>query len=212
MGIPPERVLVADSLPDSADSLAALLEGYGIPAFAAYDGLKALELADAWKPDAAVLEIDLPGISGVDLARRLRQKYRAIRLVAYTSWAVPVDRKDALEAGFDHFLLKPSQPELLLSSMGVETGLLVQRSIDLQVAQVRRQIELVGSLLTRAETFARQRWSICDFVERSIDMRQVAITRMPIPHATREELAGELGLLSRRVALLRSMHGPSSLQ
>lgn len=185
MGIPPERVLVADSLPDSADSLAALLEGYGIPAFAAYDGLKALELADAWKPDAAVLEIDLPGISGVDLARRLRQKYRAITLVAYTSWAVPVDRKD---------------------------GLLVQRSIDLQVEQVRRQIELVGSLLTRAETFARQRWSICDFVERSIDMRQVAITRMPIPDATREELAGELGLLSRRVALLRSMHGPSSLQ
>src|SRR5690606_286101 len=66
------RVLVVDDHRDSADSLSAMLELMGQETATAYDGETAIELARRFRPDLILLDIGLPGLSGYDVARRLR--------------------------------------------------------------------------------------------------------------------------------------------
>lgn len=67
------RVLVADDNADAANSLAMLLELRGHEVVVAFDGQQAVEAARQWEPDAAVLDIGMPGLDGYAVARQLRQ-------------------------------------------------------------------------------------------------------------------------------------------
>ena len=103
------RVLVADDVRDSADTVALLLTERGYDTRAVYDGNAVLALAETWQPQCAVLDLSLPGMSGFDCARHLRRKFGAgIRLLAYTGWGGTVDHAKALEAGFDAVVVKPA--------------------------------------------------------------------------------------------------------
>ena len=105
----PARVLVADDVRDSADTVALLLAERGYETRAVYDGNAVLALAEKWQPRCAVLDLSLPGMSGFDCARQLRQRFGAnIRLLAYTGWGGAVDHDKALEAGFDAVVVKPA--------------------------------------------------------------------------------------------------------
>jgi len=87
-----------------------LLRLAGYDAAAAYDGLQAIETARAFKPDLAILDIDMPGMNGYETARRLRQEQRTgsrLVLVAHTGRTMPSDVQLAREAGFDRHLAKP---------------------------------------------------------------------------------------------------------
>src|SRR5262245_33150430 len=105
----PFRVLVVDDHRDAADSLVLLLAVRGYDARAAYDGPAALELAGTFRPQAALLDIGLPGLDGCEVARRLRRLpgLEDTLLVATTGSGQPEDRRRCHEAGFDAFLLKP---------------------------------------------------------------------------------------------------------
>jgi CheY-like chemotaxis protein len=85
------RVLIVDDNADSADSLAMLLQLGGHDAHVAYDGLQALELAARLQPQVLLLDLELPGLDGCELCRRIRQQPWAARarLVAVTGWARP---------------------------------------------------------------------------------------------------------------------------
>jgi len=108
MKAPGARVLIADDVRDSADTVALLLAEKGYDARAVYDGNAVVELAEKWQPHCAVLDLSLPGMSGFDLARHLRRKFGAsIRLVAYTGWGAAGDRDKAMDAGFDAVVVKP---------------------------------------------------------------------------------------------------------
>ncbi|HEX7908761.1 MAG TPA: PAS domain S-box protein, partial [Paraburkholderia sp.] len=103
------RVLVVDDNHDSADSLATLLRMLGHDVHIAYDGLRAVEEAAALLPDMILLDIGLPGLNGLEAARRIRGQ-RAdgrVLLVALTGWSQEEDRRRSLEAGFDAHLVKP---------------------------------------------------------------------------------------------------------
>jgi CheY-like chemotaxis protein len=65
------RVLVVDDCPDTVTSLQLLLRSWGHEARVATDGLTALDLADAFRPDVVVLDIALPGMDGYEVAKRL---------------------------------------------------------------------------------------------------------------------------------------------
>lgn len=106
------RVLVVDDNPDAADSLMFALAGAGHEASAAYTGREALDAASAFKPDAIVLDIGMDDIDGYDVARRIReQSWGAdITLIALTGWGQAEDRARAIEAGFDHHVIKPADP------------------------------------------------------------------------------------------------------
>jgi CheY-like chemotaxis protein/two-component sensor histidine kinase len=109
------RVLVADDNRDAADALRLYLEMAGCEVATAYDGQTALELAAEWPPTVALLDLGMPGMGGLELARRIRGEAwgSEVTLVAITGWGQESDRQRSQEAGFDHHLVKPVRPAVL---------------------------------------------------------------------------------------------------
>jgi len=106
----PRRVLVVDDNRDAANSLGFLLGVLGHEAQIAYDGASALDKADAFRPDVAVLDLGMPEMDGFETARRLRQLpgLSDVTLIALTGWGQEQDRRRSRDAGFDHHLVKPA--------------------------------------------------------------------------------------------------------
>jgi len=107
------RILIADDNVDAADSLAELLRLDGYEVHVAYDGAKAIETFARVEPDAALLDVGMPEISGLEVVRELRRRPAGQRatLIAVTGWGQEHDRRIALEAGFDYHMTKPMMPE-----------------------------------------------------------------------------------------------------
>lgn len=105
------RVLVVEDNPDAAASLRDLLELDRHTVAIAGDGISALGLVDEFEPDVVLCDIGLPGMSGYQLARALREEARARTplLIAVSGYAGPQDVEQAREAGFDHHLAKPAK-------------------------------------------------------------------------------------------------------
>jgi signal transduction histidine kinase/ActR/RegA family two-component response regulator len=103
------RILVADDNVDAADTLATILELFGHTTRVAHDGLQALAMAAEFQPDAAFLDIGMPGLNGYQAARRLRATpgLEHVVLMALTGWGAENDHVLASEAGFDYHLTKP---------------------------------------------------------------------------------------------------------
>ena len=115
----PGRVLIADDNVDAADSLALLLRSVGYELRVAHDGPEAVGAAAEFRPDVAILDIGLPGMTGYEVARRLRADpgTRRTVLVAATGYGREEDRRMAVDAGFDHYLTKPVEFGLLLEAI-----------------------------------------------------------------------------------------------
>jgi signal transduction histidine kinase/CheY-like chemotaxis protein len=106
------RILVADDNRDTAQSLQELLMLSGHQVQLAYDGEEALAAFKRDEPDVALLDIGMPRLSGLDVARAIRllpAGQRAI-MIAITGRGHARDRREALEAGFDHHATKPVDP------------------------------------------------------------------------------------------------------
>jgi DNA-binding response OmpR family regulator len=110
-------VLVVDDNKDAADALVALLAVEGHRARAAYSGASAIHEADTGRPEVVLLDIGMPGTSGFDVARALRDYRRAPKpvIIAVTGAADPSDKLAARMAGFDHYLVKPVEIRALLA-------------------------------------------------------------------------------------------------
>jgi PAS domain S-box-containing protein len=103
------RLLVVDDNVDAAGTLGMLLAACGYEVAVENDSRAALARARSQAPHAALIDIGLPEMDGNELARRLRADpaTRAIVLVAVTGYGQEQDRRAALDAGFDHHLVKP---------------------------------------------------------------------------------------------------------
>lgn len=103
------RILIVDDSIDSAESLAILLRARGYVVRTAYDGKKALAIADEFEPNAFILDIGLPGLDGYELARRLRAapKSHDALLLALTGYGTEEDRRACFQVGFDAHFVKP---------------------------------------------------------------------------------------------------------
>jgi len=102
------RILVVDDNVDAADTLATLLQLAGHCVHATYDPHGGLAAVDEFKPDLVLLDIGMPGMSGLDVASRIRTEHRSAPiLVALTGWGQPQDRERAKAAGFDYHFTKP---------------------------------------------------------------------------------------------------------
>ena len=118
------RVLVVDDNVDSAQSMSQLLTMLGYHTRTAHDGLEALHVANAYHPQAVILDIGLPKLSGLDAARRIREQdwgQRAL-LIALSGWGQDEDRQKTHEAGFDHHFVKPVDVDALMQVLAEAQG------------------------------------------------------------------------------------------
>lgn len=113
------RVLLVDDNQDAADTTAALLDLSGYEVKVAYDPGGALTVLEQFKPDVAVLDIGLPGMSGYELAGKVRSHHngRRCHLLALTGYGTAADVAKAREAGFRQHLVKPTPPDALLAAI-----------------------------------------------------------------------------------------------
>jgi len=111
----PSRVLVVDDNLDAAESMATWLQLAGHDVQTAYGGPAALEAAVAFRPTIVLLDIGLPGMDGHEVARLLRQTPGLDNawLIALTGYGRKEDYQLSEEAGFDHHLVKPADPQKL---------------------------------------------------------------------------------------------------
>jgi PAS domain S-box-containing protein len=103
------RILVVDDNKDSAATLGMLLRLKHNDIRTAHDGVEALEVAEAFRPELVLLDIGLPKLNGYDVARRIRQQPwgQDVILVALTGWGQDEDKRLSQEAGFNFHVVKP---------------------------------------------------------------------------------------------------------
>ena len=108
------RVLVADDNLDAAEMMLLMLQFNGHDVRVAADGVQAIALAEEFEPQIAFLDIGMPNIDGYGAARAIRARLGPrVVLVALTGWGQDEDKRRAREAGFDHHLTKPPEPEMV---------------------------------------------------------------------------------------------------
>ncbi|MGZ3386774.1 MAG: hybrid sensor histidine kinase/response regulator, partial [Isosphaeraceae bacterium] len=111
------RILVVDDNADTAQGMARLLTRLGHEVATAHSGPKAIEVARAHRPEFVFLDIGLPGMSGYEVASKLRQEECCAKavIVAISGYGQNEDRRQSKEAGFDHHLIKPLNYDALLA-------------------------------------------------------------------------------------------------
>src|SRR5438093_7143256 len=110
------RILVADDERDQVMTLAAILQDEGHEVREVYRGTEVLRMVRDFDPDIALIDIGMPGMSGYEVARELRQEFGKDRpmLIAVTGWKQASDKILARLAGFDQHLAKPFESKTLL--------------------------------------------------------------------------------------------------
>ncbi len=118
------RCLVVEDNVDAAHMLECALAFEGHDVRVALDGRAALEAAADFRPDAVILDIGLPGLSGYDVARAIRTLpgLDAVNIVAATGYGQERDRRKGLDAGFDHYLVKPIALDTLMEVLAAGHG------------------------------------------------------------------------------------------
>ena len=109
-----QRVLVIDDNVDATDTMVAMIELLGHAAQGAYSGDAGLAAAEHFRPDVVLLDLNMPGLDGFAVVRRLRARFGdAITIAAVTGYGREGDQRATLETGFDAHLTKPVGPEQL---------------------------------------------------------------------------------------------------
>jgi len=115
-----QRVLVVDDNSDEAASLALLLEMEDCEVRTAADGEEAIEEARTFQPQIIFMDLVMPRLNGTEAALRIRSlpECQRIRIVALTGSGQEADRQRSIDAGMDHYLIKPVSLDVLKNVLG----------------------------------------------------------------------------------------------
>jgi CheY-like chemotaxis protein len=118
------KVLVVEDNPDVARSIERLLRVSGHRVRVAHDGASAMKIAFEFAPNAVLIDIGLPVVDGLQLAKWIRQEpaLRSLLLIALTGYGLDSDRQRTREAGFNYHLVKPVEFENLESILATAAG------------------------------------------------------------------------------------------
>jgi two-component system, cell cycle response regulator DivK len=112
-----KRLLIVEDSDLNRDLLVQIFEAaYDLEV--ASDGEAAVEMASAKRPDLILMDIGLPGLSGLEAVRRIRATTGSTPIIAVSSRVMPGDRERAIEAGCDEFVPKPIDDVLLVEMVG----------------------------------------------------------------------------------------------
>ena len=125
------RILLVEDNVDAREMLRTLLHLAGHETYEAADGLEALVLARAMRPQVALVDLGLPGMDGLELASRLRSlpEGEAIVLVALTGYGQPHDRQRTRDAGFDLHVVKPVTRDMLRNVLAMAAARVAPRIV-----------------------------------------------------------------------------------
>ena len=169
-----KTILIADDEPDVLNLLALNLRKEGFDVLKAEDGARALEIARAETPDLVVLDLMMPGMSGLEVTKQLKQSpaTRGIPIVMLTARAEEVDRIVGLELGADDYVTKPFSPrEIVLRVQAV-----LRRAVV--VDAVKEDVLEVGSIqIDRAKHEVRIGGVACDFTATEFKLLSVLMER-----------------------------------
>jgi two-component system CheB/CheR fusion protein len=112
-------IVVVEDNADSLEMLCSMLTLAGATCHSAGDGRSALALVDKVAPDVVILDVGLPHLDGLEVARRIRSnpRHAGLRLIALTGYGLAADRAATAKAGFDYHLVKPVQPADLFNAV-----------------------------------------------------------------------------------------------
>lgn len=107
------NVLIADDNQDAAESLGILMRLDGHEVRVVHDGAQAVAAFEARPAEVAILDIEMPGLDGYEVARQIRRVSPGgtVTLIAVTGWGQVSDKARALAAGFNHHFTRPVEPE-----------------------------------------------------------------------------------------------------
>jgi two-component system alkaline phosphatase synthesis response regulator PhoP len=180
-------VLVVDDEPKIVDVVRDYLVAAGFAVTVATDGPTALEQARAVPPDLVVLDLGLPGIDGLDVARALQAAEPPVPIIMLTARSDEVDRVLGLELGADDYLVKPFSPREL-------------------VARVRAVLRRTARAGEERERFAAGTVTV-DTARRQITVGERAVELTSTEFEIVAHLAREPGRVFTRMQLLDVIHG-----
>lgn len=113
------KILVIEDNEQNMYLMTFLLESHGYEVIKAYNGTEGIRLAHETKPNAILLDIQLPEISGYEVAGKLRKNHflGSVPIIAVTSYAMPGDREQILAAGATGYVEKPINPDTFVSQL-----------------------------------------------------------------------------------------------
>ena len=133
------RVLIVDDFPELLSAMTAVVDAWGHTVRCAPDGEHALAIALSWQPDVVCLDLAMPRMNGLEVARRIvaASGDRRPLLVAITGLSGDADRELAAAAGFDRFLVKPHLDALreILGERPLPAGAAPPASVKLPAAR-----------------------------------------------------------------------------
>jgi DNA-binding response OmpR family regulator len=183
-----KTVLVVDDEPKIVDVVREYLEHSGFSVRTAGDGPAALERARSLAPDLIVLDLGLPGLDGLDVARQLRRSSR-VPVIILTARGDEVDRIIGLELGADDYLVKPFSPRELVARVRA-----VLRRVD------ERDTTAGDEPLVRADL-------VVDPARRRVTVAERPVELTPTEFDMLVHLARQPGRVFTRAQLLTAIHG-----
>lgn len=114
-----KKILVIEDNEQNLYLITFLLENNGCEVIAATNGIDGIALAKVEAPTLILLDIQLPGMNGYDVAKALRkiENLKNVPIVAVTSHAMKGDKENCLKAGCDGYIEKPISPELFMNQL-----------------------------------------------------------------------------------------------
>jgi CheY-like chemotaxis protein len=115
----PKRILIVEDHEDSRSILVTILQRFGYRTIEAESGIQGIEKALSEKPDLVIMDLDLPGASGLDSARAIKENPSSahIPIIAYSAWPSQIWRKKALSVGMVDYLQKPVSWEVIKATL-----------------------------------------------------------------------------------------------
>ena len=111
------KVLVVEDNPLNMELVVEILITHGFMVHEAIDGENALKKMETEDYDLVLMDIELPGLDGVEVTKIIKEKYKKVPVIALTSYAMKGDRERFLAAGFDEYLSKPLEVTAFLKRL-----------------------------------------------------------------------------------------------